>query len=207
MRKHTLSILLIAVLGGAGAASAQPAQKSPDPSAERSAPRDDVQITVTASKGRLGISVLQISPELRAHFGAPTDRGVLIDAVRPDGPAARAGLRVGDVVTDANGKPTQSASDVLDALADRKKGDEITITAIRGGHRLELRAKLDNDPGVRWQSKGVHRFEGFPDDLGTWFPGQGDPRELRDAIEELQNRMDKLERQLAHPPTHGTDRT
>src|ERR1041384_8579316 len=143
MRKRTLSFVLIAVLCGFGVSRARPHQS---PSAPRTAPHDDVQVTVTG-KGRLGIVALPISPELRAHLGAPRDRGVLIDAVQPDSPAARAGLRVGDIVTDVDGSATSSASDVLGAMADRKKGDEITVIAIRNGKRVELRARLDSDPG------------------------------------------------------------
>jgi S1-C subfamily serine protease len=107
MRTRTFSILLIAALSGIGIASVQADQKASDPKAD--APHhDDVQVTVTAGRDRLGFAAIPISRELRAHLGAPSDRGVLVDAVRADSPAARAGLRVGDVVTELDTDPDAS---------------------------------------------------------------------------------------------------
>lgn len=192
MHTRSLSFLLIAVLCGIGISSAR---AEPPPAAPKAAPHDDVQVTVTAGKGRLGIVALQISPELRAFLGAPRDRGVLVDAVRPDSPAARAGLRVGDIVTDVDGDATKSASDVLDAMADRRKGDEVGVVAFRSGQRVELRAKLDSDPGPTWQSqsRSFRGFPGMPDDMNGWFRFDGTPDDMHGAIEELRKRMEELE--------------
>jgi S1-C subfamily serine protease len=107
MRTRILTAVFVAVLGG-GIAAAGPIAKT-----HPSAPVPAV------SKGRLGFAALPISPALRAHFGAPDDRGVLVDRVRPDSPAAHAGLQVGDVVTDVDGDAATSARDVIEALSDR----------------------------------------------------------------------------------------
>jgi membrane-associated protease RseP (regulator of RpoE activity) len=198
MQRRTLSLLLIAVLCGLGVSRARADQS---PAAPGTAPHDDVQVTVTSGKGRLGIVALQISPELRAHLGAPRDRGVLVDAVRADGPAARAGLRVGDIVTDVDGDATQSASNVLDALSDRKKGDEVAIVAFRSGQRVELRARLDSDPGPKWQSqsRSFRGFPGMPDDMNGWFRFDGTPDDMHNAIENLRKRMEDLEHRFGQP--------
>lgn len=209
MHKRSLSFLLIAVLCGIGVSQARADQS---PSAPSTAPHDDVQVTVTG-KGRLGIVALQISPELRTHLGAPRDRGVLVDAVRPDSPAARAGLRVGDIVTDVDGDATRSASDVLDAMSDHKKGDEIAVVASRSGQRVELRARLDSDPGPRWQSqsRSFRSVPGMPDDMNGWFRFDGSPDDMHHAIEELRKRMEDLERRFGQQPQHklpgGTEKT
>jgi membrane-associated protease RseP (regulator of RpoE activity) len=197
MYKQALSILLISALSGIGVASAD--QGSPKSGSGAPDRRDDVHVTVTAGRGRLGITAIQISPELRAHFGAPGDRGVLVNSVQPDTPAIRAGLRVGDVVTDVAGTPTKSALDVLNALADRKRGDEVTIAAVRNGQRVELRAKLDSDPGASWQSEHLRGFGQLPDGMDRWFP-EGN-QELRDEIRQLQQRMEQLEQRFARPST------
>lgn len=206
MRTRSLRFLLIAVLCGIGFSTAR-AEQSPAP--RSTAPHDDLQVTVTG-KGRLGIVALQISPELRAHLGAPRDRGVLVDAVRPDSPAARAGLRVGDIVTEVDGDATRSASEVLDALGDRKKGDEVSIVALRSGQRVELRARLDSDPGPTWQSRSFRGFQGMPDDLNGWFRFDGTPDDMHGAIEELRKRMEQLEHRLQQQPPSklpgGTER-
>src|SRR6187401_1148817 len=121
MRKRTIYIALV---GGLVMALPALAQAGPWDGARGKASKpgdqDPVQVTVKAGKGRLGVSVLEISPELRVHFGAPRDRGVLINTVRPDSPAARAGMAVGDVVTAVDGDPVDAAAPMLAAMSDRK---------------------------------------------------------------------------------------
>jgi len=203
MSKRSLCILLAAVLGGLGPASARADQRNPQAGANPAQPPDDVQVTVMSGKGRLGVAALQISPELRTQLGAPGDRGVLLDAVRPDSPAARAGLRVGDIVTDVDGAPARSAHDVITALADRKTGDEVAISAIRKGQRVLLRARLDSDPGPAWQSQNVRGFRRFPDEMNRWFPFDDNAGDLRRAIEDLEKRMDALEHRPGKPAIPG----
>jgi membrane-associated protease RseP (regulator of RpoE activity) len=168
---------------------------------------DSFEVTVRAGKGRLGVAVLQIGSELRTHFGAPADRGVLVDSVRPESPAARAGVRVGDVIVEVDGAAIASASDVLDALGDRKQGEAIAIAAIRGGQRQELRATLADDPAPAptWQ-RGPRSRPGalgqLDPDLRRWFEDMPslDPDarrsldEARKRIEELERRLERIER-------------
>jgi membrane-associated protease RseP (regulator of RpoE activity) len=157
------------------------------------------QITITAGKGRLGVSALQISPELRAHLGAPNDRGVLVDAVRADSPAAKAGVRVGDLVAEVDGDATQSAADIVEAMADRNKGETFSITLVRGGNRHDLAVTLEDDPvTTRVVSSGdfdqhVERmFRDMPT-IGRWNSDDLE-RKLQDAtrrIDELEKRLEK----------------
>jgi membrane-associated protease RseP (regulator of RpoE activity) len=193
MRKRSIITLLTSLTlagGAAGSALAKPDSSGP--------PRDNsdsFHVTATASKGRLGIAVIQISSELRSHLGAPGDRGVLVDAVKADSPAARAGLRVGDVLVEVDGEATTSAADVLGALSDRKKGDAVPIAVIRGGHRTELRATLEDDPGAAWRPAERHRMPIVPFDD---FDGFGAPgaEQTRRALEEARRRLDDLEQRL-----------
>src|SRR5689334_21984389 len=178
MRTRTFSILLVAALGMVGVSSARADQK---PSEPRSL-HNDTQSMVSTGKARLGVIALEIGPELRAHLGAPSDRGVLIDMVQPDSPAARAGLRVGDIITDVDGTATSSASDVLGAMADRKKGDEITVMAIRDGKRVDLRARLDSDPGPAVSSRRFREFDQLPGDGNGWFRFDGNSQDMQRAI-------------------------
>ena len=66
----------------------------------------------------------------------------------PDSPAAHAGIAVGDVVTEVDGDPATSARDVIAALSDRKKGDDVAIAAVHNGKHVELHARLEADPPV-----------------------------------------------------------
>lgn len=212
IRRLLISATLIGVVGAAGIGlahprrGASPGAASPADRASPGAPaagpdldQDSMQITLTAGKGRLGVSVLQISPELRAHLGAPADRGVLVDTVRADSPAAKAGVRVGDVLVTVDGDAARSAPDILAAMADRKQGAAVKLEAIRAGAAVSLTATLEDDPGPRAAfgrafgagSPGFDRwFQAMPD-LGMSSDFQRQLDEARHRIEELERRLDK----------------
>lgn len=113
----------------------------------------------------LGISLLDLSPDLRAHFGAPKDSGVLVSEVSPDTPAARCGIAVGDVVTKVGGDPVESFWDVSRALRGRKKGDRIEIEVVRDRAPKKLTATIEE------------RRAGWPGEIGEGLPKilAGDP--------------------------------
>ena len=95
-----------------------------------------------SSKHRLGVLVHTLTPELREHFGAAKDRGVLVARVEPGSTAAVAGIQVGDVIVDVRGEVVDDASDVRDALAKAKQGDAITVHVVRNRAAMTLQAKL-----------------------------------------------------------------
>jgi S1-C subfamily serine protease len=199
MRTRTILLALVAVVGGVtGIAAAAPHDPQPsdtNTTAPAPAAPSDAPV-VHQGHGRLGFAALQITPDLRAYLGAPADRGVLVQQVRPDRPAARAGLRVGDVILEVDGDAVRSAGDVIAAIADRKKGDVVAMQIERDKQRLTLQATLADDPAP------AGRFDG-----GTWKylePGElpsrfrqmfSDP-ETRRALEDTRKRMDELERRL-----------
>jgi S1-C subfamily serine protease len=173
--------VLALIVVGAATAEAEPGDRR-----SSDATVDDVHVTVTAGRGRLGFAALQISPELRKHLGAPEDRGVLVDQIRSGSPAERAGLRVGDVLIDVDAEATRSASDILAAIADRKRGATVPLVVVRGAQRLTLQATLADNPGPRLDRLG---------ELGRrWLDAPGDPPELRSRLEQLERRLDQLER-------------
>src|SRR5687767_969983 len=105
---------------------------------------DKIERTEVSSKGRLGATVIRLTPELRKHFGAAEDRGVLVASVRPGSAAAAAGLRVGDLIVDVRGRGIDGAADVLSALADARKGQDVTIGIVRDRKPMSIAVKLTN---------------------------------------------------------------
>ncbi|HLL24307.1 MAG TPA: PDZ domain-containing protein [Kofleriaceae bacterium] len=103
-------------------------------------------LTVT-SRARLGVLAIQLTPELRKHYGTAADRGVLVGRVEPRSAAASAGLAVGDVITDVRGTVVDDASDVIAALAGTKAGDKITLSVVRAGKPLALTATMPETSG------------------------------------------------------------
>lgn len=87
----------------------------------------DQEVFGPAGRGRLGIVAQALSPQLAEYFG--TKEGVLVSSVRDDSPAARAGLRAGDVITAIDGEKVDSPADLVRAAA-RAEGS-LTIAYVR----------------------------------------------------------------------------
>lgn len=98
------------------------------------------------SSHHLGVYVMSLTPELRTHFHASSDRGVMVAKVEPLSPAALAGLQPGDVVTEARGKPIKTGDDLVAAIADLPGNMAIDLQVIRDGKQLNVTAKLGTDP-------------------------------------------------------------
>ncbi|HEY1817078.1 MAG TPA: PDZ domain-containing protein [Kofleriaceae bacterium] len=139
MSTRTIVGILLAV---ATASAVGVAVADPQPAAPPSTPQP-TRPTLSHRRAILGVAAIEISPELREHFGAPGDRGVLVDKVLPDSAAARAGVHVGDVILDVAGTHARSALDVREAMSDHKQGDRVALDVVRDGKRLELDATVD----------------------------------------------------------------
>jgi hypothetical protein len=134
----------------------------------------------STAKGRLGVMVMSLTPELRKHFGAPEDRGVLVAHVESGTPAKLAGIEVGDVIVEVHGKKIDAAPDVLSALADVGKGQRARIELVRDGKSRTLDATLADDgmAGMMWSPPWLrdwmkpfdknHAFT-LPSDDSSWF--------------------------------------
>lgn len=81
--------------------------------------------------GYIGIRPLAMTPELRAHFGAPKDAGVFVGRIEDASPAAKAGLQVGDIVTAADGDRVGDARDLVRVVRRKKEGDTVKIEIVR----------------------------------------------------------------------------
>ena len=93
------------------------------------------------SRGRLGVSVQELTPQLAAYFGAKD--GVLIAAVTDDAPAARAGLRAGDVITKINDAPIRSRDDLVRQLRDLKEDGQVSVGIVRDKKESTVTVKLE----------------------------------------------------------------
>jgi membrane-associated protease RseP (regulator of RpoE activity) len=79
---------------------------------------------------RIGITTTQLTKQLADYFGVSGGRGVLVSSVTESGPASRAGLKAGDVITEVNGERIDDAGDFVRALNQKEEGD-VTLTVIR----------------------------------------------------------------------------
>jgi membrane-associated protease RseP (regulator of RpoE activity) len=89
----------------------------------------------------LGVQVDDITAELREHFGADPDAGLLIAKVYEGSPAEMAGIETGDVIVAVDGRSIEESSDIQRALKG-KEGDVVEVEVIRDGRSLTLNAEL-----------------------------------------------------------------
>ncbi len=189
MRKRTMMVVGVLALALPGAVALAGPWGNARKKSGKSGDDESVSVTVMAGKGRLGVSLLEISPELRVHFGAPRDRGVLVNTVRADSPAARAGIAVGDVVTEVDGDAALGAPQVLSAMSDRKKGDTVAVVLVRAGRSMTVKARMEDDPGSFTVDPDAWRDVDRGLDFGL--PGN---RKLEKRLQELEQRLEKLEK-------------
>jgi serine protease Do len=79
---------------------------------------------------RIGVSTMQLNKQLAEYFGITNGKGVLVTSVVEDGPAAKAGVKAGDVITAIDGEEVDSPGDITRTI-NRKKDGEVTLTVIR----------------------------------------------------------------------------
>lgn len=123
-------------------APAPPAPRVPRAPAARPAPVARVNIDKFIGRGYLGVSLVELTPELRQHYGAPKDAGVLVSRVSEDGPAGRAGIRVGDVITSIEGTPVRGSFEVGRLVRAKKGGEQVAIDLLRNGARQKYTATV-----------------------------------------------------------------
>jgi serine protease Do len=111
---------------------------------------EQIRRTGRVRRGEIGIRAQTITLVLAAGLGLRPDRGVVISDVRPEGPAALAGLRPADVVLALDGKPMENARQLEVNLYARPAGQAVTLDVLRGADRLTLRVEVSErtgDPG------------------------------------------------------------
>jgi serine protease Do len=92
-------------------------------------------------RGRLGIGIQDLTPQLGEFFG--TEKGVLVTSVEPDSPAAKAGLKAGDVITALGDAAVSSPSDLMRAVRGVEEGSDLSITYMRDKKSAKATAKLE----------------------------------------------------------------
>lgn len=97
---------------------------------------------ISHRRGFLGVQLVNLTPELREHFGTPTEAGVLISRVEDDSPAAQAGLRVGDILSAIDGEPVASGSEVARTIGAIEDNSVVTLEVWRDGDVTTLSAEI-----------------------------------------------------------------
>jgi membrane-associated protease RseP (regulator of RpoE activity) len=93
-------------------------------------------------KPRLGVGLQELTPQLAEFFGLKDRDGALVTSVNEDSPAAKAGIRAGDILLSVAGKPVEDAGDVREALSELKEGP-VEVKVLREKKEMTLRPVLE----------------------------------------------------------------
>jgi serine protease Do len=96
----------------------------------------------TSSHTRLGIDAENLDGAFGNYFGAPDGEGILVRGVFPDTPAAKAGLKVGDVITTVNGERVRSVGELRAKMAEKREGNALKLGVIRNKSSMSLSVEL-----------------------------------------------------------------
>lgn len=91
-----------------------------------------------AQHAYVGIRPTEISQQLAERFGLPTTKGVLVLDVTAGGPAEKAGMRAGDIITSFAGREIAQEIDLFGAIRDQAPGDEVEVVVQRGDESVTL---------------------------------------------------------------------
>jgi len=96
----------------------------------------------TVTRGWLGVSIQNLTPDLAEYYGVKDGKGALIGEVFEGDPADKAGIKPKDVVIEVDGDKIEDSRDLSQKIAEIRVGDKITIKVVRGGKELTFRVDI-----------------------------------------------------------------
>lgn len=107
---------------------------------------EDLIRTGKVSRGYLGAQVQGLNPGLAKEFDVPDVSGALVQDVEAGGPAAKAGIKNGDVVRKFNGQPVSDAGSFVSMVTETNPGAEVTLDVLRNGKSVSVKVTLGERP-------------------------------------------------------------
>ncbi len=100
---------------------------------------DDANVLIyrNGASRQIGVGVMPLTKQLGDYFGAAEGKGLLINEVRENSPAAKAGLKAGDVIVEVEGKEIKGMTDLIRAVNEKKEGG-VSLTFLRAKNRQTI---------------------------------------------------------------------
>ena len=111
------------------------------------APREPGAWPLWEKRKYVGLYLEPLTEELLNYFGVKGESGLLVNRLTKDGPAEKAGLRVGDVIVRADGRPVETVGDLSELIQDKKKGEKVKLEIIRDKKPMAVEVEVGEEEG------------------------------------------------------------
>src|SRR5579864_7339766 len=95
------------------------------------------------SHGHIGIGIADVTPENAKFFDDKTAVGAVVTQVDPDAPGAKAGLQIGDVITEIDGQKVNDSGELQVLVGQKQPGTKIMLTVLRNGKTMSVPVTLE----------------------------------------------------------------
>lgn len=126
----------------------------------------------------IGVKMQSMTSELRQHLKAPSERGVLVARVIEDSPAAKAGLKVGDIILSVDGEDIERPYDLAYQVRRADEGKSLSLRLVRDGRTRSLKVTPERMDGERMGRHGKGRMR----------------KEVMERLDAIEKRLDALEK-------------
>ncbi len=116
------------------------------PSNMAKAVMDQLLKTGKVRRGMLGVTIQSVDADLAASLNMPAARGAIVTSVSPNGPAEKAGLKRGDVITAVNGQEIADTNNLRNVVASMPPGSQVSVAALRDGSEQKFSVALAELP-------------------------------------------------------------
>ncbi len=111
--------------------------------------REDLTAFGKVQRGRIAVTIQQVSKELAGSFGLDRPRGALVSGVEKGGPGEAAGLKPGDVILSVDGQAVEQSMDLPRMIGERRPGSSVALEVWRDGKARRVDVKLGETPGEK----------------------------------------------------------
>lgn len=105
-------------------------------------------IFIFQGKGRVGIMLQSLTPQLAEYFGLKDEGGALITSVREDSPGEKAGLKAGDVITSIDGEEIENPHDVVEIVQEKEEGS-LNVVVMRDRKEKSFNVYLEKEEDLK----------------------------------------------------------
>ena len=136
---------------------------------EASRVSEQLRTSGRVSRGRIGVSIDNVTKDIAESIGLGKPQGALVRSVEPGAPADKAGVEAGDIITKFDGKMIEKSSDLPRLVGSVKPGTKSTVTVFRRGAARDLAVTVAEIEPEKPKAKVVAKAEEPPKPTG---PGQ-----------------------------------